>query len=62
MKVHDKWNLCLAVLAILPATMGMMDLYKSRDFSQDWGGPLWVFVCLASLYQAFRKPKAVVAR
>lgn len=57
MKLHDKWNLWIALLAVLPATWGMMDLYESRDISEDWGGPLWVFICLSSLYQAFRKPR-----
>ncbi len=57
MKLHDKWNLGIALLAVIPATLGMMDLYESRAMSEDWDGLLWGLICLWFLYQAFRKPR-----
>lgn len=57
MKVHEKWRLGIAALALLPALTGMLDLYESRDLSEDWPGPVWVVICLTSLYEAFRNPR-----
>jgi hypothetical protein len=62
MKVHEKWKLGIAALALLPALTGMLDLYESRDLWKDWAGPVWVFICLTSLYEAFRKPRVATVK
>lgn len=62
MKLHEKWKLGIAALALLPAFTGMLDLYESRDLREDWTGPVWAFVCLTSLYEAFRKPRVTTVK
>ena len=62
MKPHNWWNFAIAILAFVVAAMGLAELYDSRDLSKDWDGLLWLVIGLVWLYQAYRKPKAVVAK
>ena len=57
MKPRDNWSFVIAMLSIIPAVLGMISLYESRDLSQDYDGPLWLLIFAIWLYQAYRKPK-----
>jgi hypothetical protein len=58
MKPRDKWSFALAMLFAIPAVMGLMNLYDSRDLRADYDGPLYALIVFVWIYQAYRKPKS----
>ena len=57
-KPRDNSSFIFAMLTAIPAVLGMIQLYESRDISQDYFGLLWLFICVVWLYRAYRKPKS----
>lgn len=62
MKPRNWWNFAIAILAFVASALGFAQLHESGNLSKDWDGLLWLAIGLVWLYQAYRKPKAVVAK
>lgn len=55
MSLEKPKYLIVAILMLLGGAVGASELYQSRDWSEDYYGPILLIVGLLWLYGAFRK-------